>query len=180
MLRARGAIRLSLCILVLAGCAAPGPTASPAGSPAGPTDPATPTDAGTAAPTQVAFAGAPGRVALRDPLPLCGVEQSGGPGNTPDAALRRCFLEAYLAGRPAELVSRLTTIEGARVTVIYRTRRGEPIEVFWDNTQDPLGSQAWETYGCAGLHEVEPGDPSGLAVTEVFALDGCTEARQIR
>jgi hypothetical protein len=177
MSRASRSIRLCLSLLLLAGCGGPGPTASPAGSPTGAAGSPV---AGTSEPTQVAFAGAPGSVALRDSLPLCGVEQSAGPGNAPDAALRRCFLEAYLAGRSAELVSRLTTIEGAPLTVIYRTRPGEPIEVFWDNTQDPLGSRAWETYGCAGLHEIEPGDPSGLAVTEVFALDGCTEARQIR
>lgn len=177
MPRAWRSIRLCLSLLALAGCAGPGPTTSPAGSPTGTAGSPV---AATSEPTQVAFAGAPGRVALREPLPLCGVEQTSGPENAPEAALRRCVLDAFLGGRPAELVSKLTTIEGSPVTVIYRTRPGEPIEVFSDNTQDPFGSRAWQTYGCAGLHEIKPGDPSGLAVTEVFTLDQCTEARQIR
>jgi hypothetical protein len=94
-------------------------------------------------------------------------------------ALRRCFLDAFLAGRPAELVVRFNTIEGDPITTVYRTRPDLPVEVFYDATKDKFGSGSWEHYGCRGLHEVKAGDPSGLDPREVWALDDCTEPRQI-
>lgn len=188
MPRAPRSIRLGLALLFLAGCAGPTPGSPGSGTTApGSTSPggasASPAGASTAPPsgeaTPVALPGAPSQVALRDPLPVCGIEQSSGPGNTPSEAVRRCFLEAFMEGRPAEVVIILTTIEGDPITTIYRTRPGQPIEVFVDSTRDTFGSGAWETYGCTGLHEIQPGDPSGAAVSEVFQLDGCTEARKI-
>lgn len=188
MPRAPRSIQLGLGLLLMAGCAgttpgSPGSGTAAPGSMSPPGTSASPT-AGATSPTSteatpVAFPGAPSQVTLRDPLPACGIEQSSGPGNTPNEIVRRCFLEAFMAGRPAEVVIILTTIEGDPITTIYRTRPGQPIEVFVDSTRDTFGSGAWETYGCTGLHEIQPGDPSGVAVTEVFQLDGCTEARKI-
>jgi hypothetical protein len=189
MPRAPRSIRLGLALLFLAACAGPTPGSPGSGTPAAtgasstgatPSSPTTGSSSPTSgAATPPAFAAAPAQVNLRDPLPFCGIEQSSGPGNVPDETIRRCFLDAFTEARPAELVIILTTIEGDPIGMIYRTRPGQPIEVFVDSTRDKFGSGAWETYGCTGLHEIQAGDPSGLAVSAVFQLDGCTEPRKI-
>ncbi len=96
------------------------------------------------------------RVAQRTPLPSCGSETT-----TQDSGFnvegRRCFWDAYLAGRPAEFVSTRPSIEGDPITTIYRVLGPGRIEVWIDATKDRFGSGTWEKLTCRSLRLVKGG-----------------------
>ncbi len=95
-------------------------------------------------------------VAFRKPLPSCGSETT-----TQDSGFnvegRRCFWDAYLAGRPAEFVSTRPSVEGDPITKIYRVLSPGHVEIFIDATKDRFGSGTWEKYTCRTLHLVKGG-----------------------
>ena len=114
-------------------------------------------------------------VANRQPLESCG-EEVLDQGDLPDEAARRCLLEAYEAGRGAELISTQPTVEGDPVTTFVRVHENGVVELFLDATRDRFGSGTWERLVCDALIPVDemPPDrvfPSGM----VFVEDGCEQ-----
>ena len=116
-------------------------------------------------------------VANRQPLASCGsevLEQ----GESHDEEARLCLLEAYLAGRGAELISTEPTVEGDPITTFIRVHENGVIEVFVDATRDRFGSGRWERIGCQDLVPVEEAnDPPDVVFTPdmVFIQEGCEE-----
>ncbi|HET8776761.1 MAG TPA: hypothetical protein VFN76_03780, partial [Candidatus Limnocylindria bacterium] len=113
----------------------------------------------------------PAAVAARDPLPWCGHEivNRQPEGDYRDAAVRACFLAAYRAGEPAEMVSDSRTPEGRWVRKFTRLLPGGEIEWYIDPSRDPLGGPEWSRMTCTSLHDFDP-DPNG---TPVFFPDDC-------
>ena len=66
--------------------------------------------------------GAPANVATRTPLPYCGWSVVGG-----RPAAERCFLDAVLAGRPAEVLLTFNGTEGGLFDVLYRFGGSGPV-----------------------------------------------------
>ncbi len=95
-------------------------------------------------------------VAHRSTLPSCGQEVT-----TQDSGFdlegRRCFWDAYLAGRPAEFISTRPSVEGDPITTIYRVLAPGHAEVFTDATKDRFGSGGWEKRTCRTLRLVKGG-----------------------
>jgi hypothetical protein len=160
-------MRLVLAALwVLAACSGPDPapgsgepsrSATPGGeatSVARPTA-SEPEPERTPAPTPFdAFASAPAAVAERDPLPSCGlevVEREVG-GDVYDTTARECFWAAWLEQRPAEFVSVPITVEGGRITEVYRNLADSGVEIYLDWSSDPFGPHpGWVRTECAAL-----------------------------
>ena len=101
----------------------------------------------------------PAVVADRSVLPSCGVEvatSQDGPWNS-DA--RDCFWSAYLDGQPAEFISTRPTVEGARITTIYRIVSRGTIEVIVDARRNQFASRDWTILDCPFLRLLD-GEPA--------------------
>lgn len=73
---------------------------------------------------RVALPGATKQLRKRSALPFCGDTTNGA-----SAEIRACFGDAVLAGRPAELIDRTVSPEGAPVTILLRfVGKGSPVE----------------------------------------------------
>jgi hypothetical protein len=94
--------------------------------------------------------GVPSLVRDRSPLPSCG-EETGTQSGSRNPEARRCFWDAYLAGRPAELISTRPTVEGDPITSIYRILPAGSIEVFVDQRRDRYSRGGWYRLGCLDL-----------------------------
>ncbi len=69
--------------------------------------------------------GAPKEVATRTPYPFCGREDLAG---VPDPAAALCFVDAVLAGRPAEYTEQVYDTEGGPILWLYRfSGQGAPV-----------------------------------------------------
>ena len=111
----------------------------------------------------------PDWVANRNPLPACGTEDLRA-GGDPDVAARTCLLDAYLAGRGAELIFIDLNELGAPITSYVRVHENGTIETFMDMPGDGPGS--WERFRCEHLvPAVEARGP--LPSGTVFVREGC-------
>jgi hypothetical protein len=97
----------------------------------------------------------------RMPLASCGTEVE---GENPDVAARRCLLEAYRAGRGAELIMRGQMGTGEPLTSYLRVHENGTIEMFLNLGADPSAPGAWERFRC----EILAPDPD-----HVFIQEGC-------
>jgi hypothetical protein len=71
--------------------------------------------------------------------------------------MNECILQAFAAGRPAELVITFATIEGDPITNYVRVLDAGRVELFTDTTRDSYGSQGWVHSSCTDLDEAEDG-----------------------
>jgi hypothetical protein len=108
----------------------------------------------------------PDWVVNRLPLPSCG-EEVLEQGEAADAEVRTCLLDAYLAGRGAEMISTQPTIEGDPITRYIRVHENGVVEIFVDATRDQYGSESWERLRCEALLPVEDAN--------VFVENGCEQ-----
>ena len=106
----------------------------------------------------------PDWVANRNPLAACGVEELGA-DLAYDERARTCLMNAYLAGRGAELITHQDTDEGDPITGYVRVHENGVVELFVDATLDRAGSSSWERWGCEALAHEEG--------SRVFVADGC-------
>jgi hypothetical protein len=106
----------------------------------------------------------PDWVANRNPLASCGVEELGVDLEYDEGA-RTCLMNAYLAGRGAELITRQVTDEGDPITGYVRVHVNGVVELFVDATLDRAGSGTWERWGCGALTHEEG--------SRVFVPDDC-------
>ena len=108
-------------------------------------------------------------VANRQPLESCG-EEAHLPGST-NVEARRCLLEAYEAGRGAELISEQQITAERVVTRYMRVHENGTIELFVDATRDPLGSGGWERQTCGQMLPAE--EVRDVWIDEVFIILDC-------
>ena len=117
-------------------------------------------------------AGMPGWVANRPLLPACGEERQVR-GDT-DVEARQCLLDAYRAGRDAELITTEAITEGREVTRYLRVHADGTIEVFTDATRDTLRAGAgWERETCGQMLGAE--EVRDVWIEEVFIILDCTD-----
>jgi hypothetical protein len=105
----------------------------------------------------------------RQPLEACaeGIVDGGGPQAT---AGERCLLDAYRAGRGAELVMSGAMASGAPMTSYFRVHENGVVEVFRNLGSDPDAPGAWERMRCRSLVPTEGiRDP----FEGVFTLEDC-------
>jgi len=116
----------------------------------------------------------PDEVRNRSELPFCGHEvvQRTADGDLYDAEARICFWSAHEAGQPAEFISEGLTVEGGRITQIWRLLPSGGLEIFTDATQDPLSTPEWIRTRCDGLVDIGREDPEGA---RLFQGDRCDE-----
>ena len=105
----------------------------------------------------------------------CGFEnlQSGAEVNQEG---RRCLLEAFDSGTPAQFVSRLTTIEGDPIVRTYAVLGPGDVRLAWDARLDKFGSGKIELLRCAGLVPVADWNRAmndEVALADVFVEDRC-------
>jgi hypothetical protein len=114
----------------------------------------------------------PAAIADQEPPPWCGHEivNRQPEGDYRDAAVRDCFLAAYRAGEPAEMVSDGRTPEGGWVREFIRLLPSGKIEWYFDPTRDPAGGPEWSRMTCTLLRDFDA-DPHG---TPVFFPDDCS------
>lgn len=107
----------------------------------------------------------PAEFTERTELPSCGHEivERTPEGDFHDAEATACFLAAYEAGEPAEFSSESLTVEGGRVTTIFRVLGPGEIEIFRDTTQDPLSTPGWTWTKCDSIREIDQ-DPNGVPI----------------
>lgn len=120
----------------------------------------------------------PDEVSDRSELPFCGhevIERTAG-GDLYDAEVRRCFWNAHEAGEPAEFISEGRTVEGGRITQIWRLLPSGGLEIFTDATQDPLSTPEWTRTRCADLVDIGRDDSEGA---RLFHGDRCEEPEVI-
>lgn len=120
----------------------------------------------------------PDEVRNRSELPFCGHEviERTGEGDLYDAEVRTCFWDAHQAGEPAEFISEGLTVEGGRITQIWRLLPSGGLEIFTDATQDPLSTPEWTRTRCAGLVDIGREDSEGA---RLFHGDRCDESEAI-
>lgn len=104
----------------------------------------------------------------------CGVDEA--PAGAPNVEARTCLLEAFQAGTPAILESRLMTIEGDPIIRSYRVVSAAEVRIEHDARRDSWGSGTIEILSCPRLVPVEDwnrvnGDT--MRAEEVFVEDGC-------
>jgi hypothetical protein len=92
--------------------------------------------------------GVPDRFADRPVLPDCGRAVSNIMQAEPVGAAVDCFDAALAAGRAAELVVDVTTVEGDPVTLYYRALPDGGMEMFDDSREDGFGSGGWSYNRC--------------------------------
>ena len=146
---------LVICLLALVGCASVDPSSNLTPS-ARPSE-----DQGRLPP--------PDAFKERDTLPACGREEVvAGVGWNVEA--RQCLLDAFLAGRPAELVSR-TEWEPGEVVVEYLRSLGGGAAEIWVNPRGLPGATRWMRFvGCD--FSPSQGAQVGVRPAPVFA-QGC-------
>jgi len=107
----------------------------------------------------------PAEFVERTELPSCGHEvvERTPEGDLHDAEATACFLKAYEAGEPAELISESLTVEGGRITTVFRVLGPGEIEIFRDSTQDPLSTPEWTRTRCEAIREIAQ-DPNGVPI----------------
>ena len=118
----------------------------------------------------------PDWVTNRQPLDSCG-EEDYGRGEGVDVEARQCLLAAFEAGRGAELITTMTSVEGDPVTRYIRVHENGTVEIFHDASRDQYGSGGWERSRCERLVPVEEAnDPPDLSFPEhdVFVEEDCT------
>jgi hypothetical protein len=84
----------------------------------------------------------------RTPLASCGTEVV---SEEPDVAARQCLLEAYRAGRGAELITRGQMETGAPLTSYLRVHEDGSVEMILNLEADPSAPGAWERFRCEAL-----------------------------
>jgi len=111
----------------------------------------------------------PDWIANRQPLDSCadGVIAADSPET---AAAERCMLDAFRAGRGAELVTSGEMATGEPLTSYVRVHENGTVEMFLNLGDDPFAPGAWERFRCEGL---VPNDVVRGAVEGVFTLEGC-------
>jgi hypothetical protein len=117
----------------------------------------------------------PDWVTNRLPLPACG-EEVVAQGGEFDVAARTCLLQAFDAGRGAEVITTQTSVEGDPITRYIRVHDNGTIELFVDATRDAYGSGEWERLRCERLTPVaDAEDPPDLTFPDamVFVEVGC-------
>ena len=102
----------------------------------------------------------------RNPLASCGLEEIGA-DLAYDEDARTCLMEAYLAGRSAELITNQITNEGDPISGYVRVHENGVVELFIDATLDRAGSGTWERWRCEALSHEEG--------ARVFVADGCEQ-----
>ena len=119
----------------------------------------------------------PDWVANRNPLDLCGEEDVGRDGGF-DVEARRCLLDAYRAGRGAELISTMTSVEGDEIVRYVRVHENGTVEIFVDATRDRYGSGEWERLTCERLTPVDEfnGPDLSFPPEQVFVEEACQPA----
>jgi len=110
-------------------------------------------------------------VVNRQPLDACAdgvvVEES------PEAeAGQTCILEAFRAGRGAELVTAGQMETGDPMTSYVRVHANGTIEMFFNFGQDHAAPGAWERMRCESL---VPSDEARGPVVGVYTLTGCEQ-----
>jgi hypothetical protein len=114
--------------------------------------------------------GLPDWVANRQQLPACGEERHVR-GDT-DVEARQCLLDAYRAGREAELITTEAITEGREVTRYLRVHADGTIEVFTDATRDTLRADAgWQRETCGQMLGAE--EVRDVWIEEVFIILDC-------
>ena len=102
----------------------------------------------------------------RNPLPACGVEELGA-DLAYDERARTCLMEAFEAGRSAELITNQISDEGDPITGYVRVHENGVVELFVDATLDRAGSGRWERWDCDALTREEG--------SRVFVADACEQ-----
>jgi hypothetical protein len=113
----------------------------------------------------------PDWVVNRTPLPACGEERLTR-GDT-NVEARECLLDAFAAGRGAELISTEAITEGREVTRYLRVHENGTIEVFTDWTRDALGPGTWERETCGQMLSAE--EVRDVWIEEVFIILDCQD-----
>jgi hypothetical protein len=111
----------------------------------------------------------PDWIANRQPLEACaeGIVDGGGPRAR---AGEQCLLDAYRAGRGAELVLSGAMASGAPMTSYIRVHENGVVEVFRSLGSDPGAPGAWERMRCRSLTATDGvRDP----LEGVFTLQDC-------
>ena len=113
--------------------------------------------------------GMPDWIANRQPLDSCadGVIAVDSPEA---AAAERCMLDAFRAGRGAELITSGEMETGDPLTSYVRVHENGTVEMFLKLGDDPLAAGAWERFRCDGL---VPNDVVRGAGEASFTLGGC-------
>lgn len=101
----------------------------------------------------------PPDVARRIPLPACGIETATTQAGPWNVEARQCFLAAYRAGRPAELLVTRPTVEGDPIRTLFRILGPGRAEVFVDSTRDAWSARTWERFVCPSLVVSFDGSP---------------------
>jgi hypothetical protein len=117
----------------------------------------------------------PDWVTNRQPLEPCG-EEAYGHGEGVDVEARECLIAAFEAGRGAELITTMTSVEGDPITRYIRVHENGTVEIFHDATQDQYGSGGWERLRCERLVAVEGSDDPdviGFPEHDVFVELDC-------
>ena len=107
----------------------------------------------------------PAEFTERTELPSCGHEvvERTPEGDFHDAEATACFLAAYEAGDPAEFISESRTVEGGRITTVFRILGPGQIEIFADSTQDFFSTHGWTRTVCDSILEIAQ-DPNGVPI----------------
>jgi hypothetical protein len=90
--------------------------------------------------------GAPSEVTARSSLPPCGVELIVD-GSGYDLEARRCFWNAFVAGRQAEFITTRPTATGLPLLTIFRSLGDGKVEYFVDETAI-WGARTWTHMSC--------------------------------
>ena len=111
----------------------------------------------------------PDWIVNRQPLDACaeGIVDAGG---ARAMAGERCLLDAYRAGRGAELVSSGAMASGAPMTSYVRVHENGVVEVFRNLGSDPGAPGAWERMRC---RELVPTEVDRDPLEGVFTLEDC-------
>jgi hypothetical protein len=106
----------------------------------------------------------------------CGVEDQQ-MGTALNQEGRRCLLEAFQSGTPAQFVSRLTTIEGDPIVRTYAVFGPGDVRIAHDARLDKWGSGKIELLRCAGLVPVADWNRAmndqQMRAEEIFVEDRC-------
>lgn len=139
-------IAITFVALLLAGCSSGGSDPAPGGEP----------EPGAA---QRALAEAPQALRAIDTGADCGAEVPNF-GEGIDRGARRCLADALDEGRPASMVSTLSTVEGDPVPNVFIA--GDGLRVITDFTADRFGSQRWTLSSCPDLVRERLGKATAL------------------
>ena len=89
---------------------------------------------------------------------------------------RRCLLEAFETGTPAQFVSRMTSIEGDPIVRTYAVFGPGDLRIAHDARLDKFGSGKIELLRCTGLVPVADWNRAmtdQMPASYVFVEDGC-------